>query len=957
VAETPCNDDRECSDGQRCIAGFCEAAPAPQDAGRPADTDGGPAVDPDGGPSADAGPNPGVDAGPGADAGPESDAGPVVLPDAGPTVPEDWWDPSFGSRVAISLENTSDEALDGLPVRITLTNPTLIALAGSGGGAMRFTDGAGTPLVHEIELAASDRIEAWVLAPQLAAANTTDIWLYLEHPTATSSARPAEVWAGYRGVYHLAGNGYDSSSLLEDGTAIGTLPAAPGYVGDAVDFNAGHFDLGTGLEHLRAVPAGTVCSFIRPAALPGAQMMLSISQGGAPTNTSRMALELRDADIYFFGRGTAASDSIEDITIANQIVVDTWSWVCGRYDFAAGEISVLVDGVVVGARTGLPPHAATPDTSSGAGTIGQADLGDGPDFQGLIDELRVSGVARSDAWHLAEYLAMTGQLATLGNIERIIRVPGNNAAPVPTTDVVDVDEDAPPLLIDVLANDVDDDGDALTLIGMEASSLGSLRITPTNQLLFVATAETSGSEQLSYVVGDGKGGAASGTLDLTVNAVDDPPVAANQTVSAFSTSPRSITLGGSDVDTAPGDLVYEIVTSPTRGTLSGHTDGDNQLAYRADQNLDGSDSFTYRILDATGPSATRTITVNIVQWFDTAWDDRVRIDIDGTDLGADLADFPVLVRIDSGRFDLTDIDPGGDDLRFVDDDGVTQLDHEVESWADGVGGDIWVRVPIIEGGVDTDHIWAYHDNPGAPAVENAAGVWGASHAAVWHLDGASDSSGSGANLASTVAIAATGGLTGDASSFSGDVYASDSVALQVAGAYTFSTWVRLDADFDSATSTSQILLERVDSPASNFALMLAGTDYGFSEGGLVFRGEKLNSVGAVRAPAIQWQAGSWHHIAAVGDVNAASLTLFIDGAPAAAVVSFGAPVDLDFGGTTHLGGIDAAPSALGAPAPLAGDLDETRVSTTARSPDWIATEVRSARDLLLTYQPENSQPN
>ena len=50
----------------------------------------------------------------------------------------------------------------------------------------------------------------------------------------------------------------------------------------------------------------------------------------------------------------------------------------------------------------------------------------------------------------------------------------------------------------------------------------------------------------------------------------------------------------SDVETADGDLTYEIVTPPAHGTATATT-------YTPDADFNGSDSFTYRVTDRGDP--------------------------------------------------------------------------------------------------------------------------------------------------------------------------------------------------------------------------------------------------------------------------------------------------------------------------------------------------------------------
>jgi hypothetical protein len=112
----------------------------------------------------------------------------------------------------------------------------------------------------------------------------------------------------------------------------------------------------------------------------------------------------------------------------------------------------------------------------------------------------------------------------------------------------------------------------------------------------------------------------------------------------------------------------------------------------------------------------------------------------GPSCSADLASFPVLVRISSDDALRTVANGGrvysasGYDIAFRSESGTT-LDHEIERYVPTTGELVaWVRVPTIALAADTT-IYVYYGDPLITSpTANAPGVWGASHAAVWHLE-------------------------------------------------------------------------------------------------------------------------------------------------------------------------------------------------------------------------------
>ncbi|HLG00765.1 MAG TPA: Ig-like domain-containing protein [Acidimicrobiia bacterium] len=116
---------------------------------------------------------------------------------------------------------------------------------------------------------------------------------------------------------------------------------------------------------------------------------------------------------------------------------------------------------------------------------------------------------------LATAAALTGQIgAGSGNEERprVAGVTVDNAAPVPVEDAATVTVGIP-ADVDVLGNDRDPDGDALTILRFDQGAFGSVeRFGP--GLRYVAG--TSGIDRFSYVVSDSHGGESSALVTVTV---------------------------------------------------------------------------------------------------------------------------------------------------------------------------------------------------------------------------------------------------------------------------------------------------------------------------------------------------------------------------------------------------------------------------------------------------------
>ncbi|MGV8162089.1 MAG: DUF2341 domain-containing protein, partial [Candidatus Nanoarchaeia archaeon] len=118
-------------------------------------------------------------------------------------------------------------------------------------------------------------------------------------------------------------------------------------------------------------------------------------------------------------------------------------------------------------------------------------------------------------------------------------------------------------------------------------------------------------------------------------------------------------------------------------------------------------------------------------WAMPGWNYRKQIVIDHSAVVGDVYNFPVLI-------DFTDMNVGfksqvdGDDFLFTSVDGVTKLDHEIESFDSGSGHLVaWVNVPSVSSSVDTV-LYVYYGNADAVNQENVDAVWDSNYLAVHH---------------------------------------------------------------------------------------------------------------------------------------------------------------------------------------------------------------------------------
>ena len=165
----------------------------------------------------------------------------------------------------------------------------------------------------------------------------------------------------------------------------------------------------------------------------------------------------------------------------------------------------------------------------------------------------------------------------------------------------------------VLANDTDVEGDALTAVRGTGPAHGTLVLNADGSLTYTPAANFNGTDSFTYQASDGQALSNLAGVTLTITAVNDAPVAAND---SFATAEDTAVVVGApgvlandtDVDTGHR-LTAVLVTDVRSGTLVLTPDG--SFTYTPDANFNGTDSFTYRANDRQADSDVATVTVTV----------------------------------------------------------------------------------------------------------------------------------------------------------------------------------------------------------------------------------------------------------------------------------------------------------------------------------------------------------
>ncbi len=186
-----------------------------------------------------------------------------------------------------------------------------------------------------------------------------------------------------------------------------------------------------------------------------------------------------------------------------------------------------------------------------------------------------------------------------------------NYAPVAGDDAVSTSEDTPLVIsaASLLANDSDVDLDTLSVQSFTQGANGAVVDNGDGTFTYTPNLSFSGIDTFTYTVSDGNGGTDTGTVTVTVNPVNDAPVATDDAAGTPLDTAVIIAVLGNDSDV---DLDTLSITGVTQGANGAVVDnGDGTFTYTPNLSFSGIDTFTYTVSDGNGGTDTATVTVYV----------------------------------------------------------------------------------------------------------------------------------------------------------------------------------------------------------------------------------------------------------------------------------------------------------------------------------------------------------
>ncbi|MTK52652.1 Ig-like domain-containing protein, partial [Paludibacter sp.] len=213
--------------------------------------------------------------------------------------------------------------------------------------------------------------------------------------------------------------------------------------------------------------------------------------------------------------------------------------------------------------------------------------------------------------------------STCNTVTDQVTVTAVNNNPITTPLSISTPENTP-LNGNVITNVTDPDGDPISVTGIIVDGVnypagttvtipgvGTMVMNSSGNYTFTPVTNYNGNvPPLTYKVSDGKGGTATGIISITVEFVNDLPVAKGDVVSVVECASVSGSVAGNDTPSRDGGNAWSVKGNPSHGTVTMNADG--TYIYIPTPNYHGADTFTYAITDANGDQSIATVAITVM---------------------------------------------------------------------------------------------------------------------------------------------------------------------------------------------------------------------------------------------------------------------------------------------------------------------------------------------------------
>ena len=189
----------------------------------------------------------------------------------------------------------------------------------------------------------------------------------------------------------------------------------------------------------------------------------------------------------------------------------------------------------------------------------------------------------------------------------VVTIEPVNDPPVAQPDTVSVLEDGT-VAFDPRVNDADDEGGPIEVSSVGTADNGSVSST-TASITYTPNPDFNGADSFIYTLRDGDGACDVATVTVTVDPVNDSPIAFPDAAETDWNTPVSIAVLTNDIDVDGDVLTVTLTGAPATGAA--HTDG-TQIVYEPAAGVTGLVVLEYLACDPHGACSSTEVSVTVV---------------------------------------------------------------------------------------------------------------------------------------------------------------------------------------------------------------------------------------------------------------------------------------------------------------------------------------------------------
>lgn len=188
-----------------------------------------------------------------------------------------------------------------------------------------------------------------------------------------------------------------------------------------------------------------------------------------------------------------------------------------------------------------------------------------------------------------------------------------NDPPSAGSDQVETDEDLP-LLINPLANDSagpPNENPALVILAVSTPAHGAAELQTEQTILFTPAGDYCGSDNFTYTIRDSGSLTASGSIQVEIACLNDPPQAHNDTGVTLEDTPLVLNLLANDLDVDGNLDPASLALQEPPGFGAAQVGAGGWLTYTPAADFFGSDLLTYQVCDDLAVCASASLSLEI----------------------------------------------------------------------------------------------------------------------------------------------------------------------------------------------------------------------------------------------------------------------------------------------------------------------------------------------------------